>query len=69
MKKKKKKSLKVIKVYYIRFTHEDEIHVTHLSFQKIIKVNSLLFMDQVRKAIKDMYVLPLDKIANRPKIN
>ena len=26
-------------------------------------------MDQVRKAVKDMYVLPLDKIANRPKIN
>jgi len=59
----------VIKVYYIRFTHEDEIHVTHLPFQKIIKVSSLLFMDQVRKAVKDMYVLPLDKIANRPKIN
>ena len=59
----------MIKVYYIRFTHEDEIHVTHLSFQKIIKVNSLLFMDQVKKAVKDMYVLAFDKIANKPKIN
>jgi len=26
-------------------------------------------MDQVRKAVYDMYVLAFDKIANRPKIN
>ena len=26
-------------------------------------------MDQVKKAVKDMYVLAFDKIANKPKIN